>query len=251
MRYFVSDFHIGSKERAESGFIREFNVFCTSLSSGDELCILGDFFDFWIEYKNFVRSDFVEVYSILQNAVQNGINVYMVRGNHDFMRGDFLKKLGIKVFDNSVEFKVCNKKILCIHGDGISGDFWYSVLKFILRNGFFQFSYKLLPPFFTVWFAEIFSGLSRKKNKKNVKSANRKEKYRKYALKFTEKYGSDVLIMGHSHIFDLYKTSGKIYANCGVWFEKSTYILLQENKLFLKEFCGNLENDVILEETEI
>jgi UDP-2,3-diacylglucosamine hydrolase len=249
-RYFVSDFHFGAKKEQDDIIIDSFEAFCSSLKDGSHLYILGDFFDFWIEHKYTVRADFIEIYSILTNVRKRGIEISMIRGNHDFIRGSFFKKNGIGIFDDKIEFEVNKKKVCCLHGDGISGDFTYGFMKSIFRNSFFQFLYKTIHPTISIFLAQLVSKLSRKKNIKTVKSDARKEAYRKYALGFAEKFNFDILIMGHSHIPDLLKANGRIYANSGVWFEEPIYILFEENKLFLKKFCGDLSQDIILDEME-
>lgn len=249
VKFFVSDFHFGTIGRSDFSALSHFENFCgKNLSSGDELYILGDLFDFWIEYKNFVPAKFTEVYSILLNAKKRGVKIFIARGNHDFFRGEFFEKQGISAFDGAMKFEQNGKKFLCIHGDGISGNPFRSVVMSVLRNGFFQFLYKLLPPDFAVWFAETLSDLSRKKP---TDKKSQKEKYLKHAFNFAEKKNCDVLVMGHSHIPDLAAEKGKIYANCGVWFEKPTFIELKENRIFLKELRTNGEKDIILCEKEI
>jgi len=249
LKYFVSDFHFGVKSQFDFSILSSFESFCEKiLANGDELYILGDFFDFWIEYKNFVPSKFVKIYATLLNAQKRGVKIFIVRGNHDFIRGNFFDNLNISVFDNEIRFEQNGRKFLCTHGDEISKSSGYSAMKSVLRNGFFQFLYKLIPPDFAVWFAETLSSLSRKKNGGETKSETRKSKYRKNAFDFAEKENCDILIMGHSHIPDLSLTNNKIYANSGVWFEKPTYIMLEENKILLKEFRDGNEKDVVLHE---
>jgi UDP-2,3-diacylglucosamine hydrolase len=251
MKYFVSDFHFGANARVDNLTFSRFETFCNSLLEGDELYILGDFFDFWIEYKTVARSDYVEIYFVLLDTKKRGVKIFLFRGNHDFFRGDFLKKFSAEIFDKDVKFEQNGKVFFCTHGDEIKNDSAYSIIRFIFRNAFFQFLYKLLHPDFAVYLANLFSKLSQKKNAEKVKSEERKERYRKCAFEFLSKKNCDILIAGHSHICDLVKSGDKIYANSGVWFEKPTYILLDEKKLFLKEFCGDLQKDIILEEKEI
>jgi len=251
LKYFVSDFHFGAGLAGDNESLARFERFCSSLPCDAQLYILGDFFDFWIEHKYTVRLDFAEIYTVLVNTKRRGVEIFMVRGNHDFIRGNFFEKLGVEVFDDATKFEIGAKKVCCIHGDGISKDFFYNIMKFILKSACFQLFYKTIHPTVSIYLAQFASNLSRKKNKKTVKSATRKERYRKYALEFLEKRGLDVLIMGHSHIFDLYKSDGRIYANCGAWFEKPTYVLLDRNKLFLKEFGSDIQSDAVLEEMEI
>ena len=251
MKFFVSDFHFGANAKTDKLIFPQFETFCNSLSEDDELYILGDFFDFWIEYKTVARSEFVEIYSVLLDTKKRGVKIFLFRGNHDFFRGDFWKKFCTEIFDKSVKFEQNGKVFFCTHGDEIKRDFAHSIVRFIFRNAFFQFIYKLLHPDFAVYLANLFSELSRKKNAKKVKSEERKEKYRKCAFAFSGKKNCDILIAGHSHICDLVKFGDKIYANSGVWFERPTYILLDGNNLFLKEFCGDLQKDISLKEEEI
>jgi UDP-2,3-diacylglucosamine hydrolase len=249
MKFFLSDFHFGANTETDGLIFSQFENFCNLLSTEDELYILGDFFDFWIEYETVVQADFIELYSILQNTVKRGIKVFMVRGNHDFIRGKFWKKLGIEVFDKSIIFELNGKKFYCTHGDEVKGK--RSITKLVLRNGFFQFLYKLLHPDFAIWLAGSLSELSRKKDLIAVKSEEkRKKKWRKRAFRFIDEKNCDVLIMGHSHIFDLAVSDGKIYANSGFWFDRPTFIAIEKNKIFLKEFCKNVEKDIILSEME-
>jgi len=251
MRFFVSDFHFGTIGQSDFPALSNFKDFCEkNLSSDDELYILGDFFDFWIEYKNFVPAKFIEIFAILLNVKNRGIKIFIIRGNHDFIRGKFFENLGFYVFDKEIKFEQNGKNVLCIHGDGLSGNFAFFVVKFILTNNFFQFLYKLLPSTFAVWLAETLSDLSRKKNKYEIKGEAKKEKYRQYAFNFADKKSCDILIMGHSHVSDLTAKNNKIYANSGVWFELPTYVVLEENKILLKEFRESVEKDIILCEKE-
>lgn len=247
LKFFVSDCHFGAVGNNDSEVSAILEEFCSkNLTRGDELYILGDFFDFWIEYGNFVPSNFVPIYNILLNQKARGIKITLVCGNHDFMCGSFFENLGFCLFNNEIKFEHNGKKILCIHGDGISGSFAYSIIKSVLKNRFFQFLYKCLPSDFALFFMETVSNLSRKKNISKVLSEKRKERYRKYAVDFAAKKNCDILIMGHSHIADLFESNGKIIANCGAWFEKPTFIVLDGNKILLKEFHGGREKDIIL-----
>lgn len=252
MKYFVSDFHFGAKKPAEDLIVSQFENFCNSLSDGDELYILGDFFDFWIEYKSVVRADFALIYSILLSTKRRGIEIFMIRGNHDFIRGSFLESLGIKLFDKEVKFEQNGKKVFCAHGDEITGRLWRKIVARVFRNSFSQFFYKVLHPDFAIGLAQACSELSRNKSKskKNDRSDERKQKYRECAFRLANTENYDLVILGHSHICDLAKAEEKIYANSGIWFERPTYLLLDEKKIFLKEFSGDLQKDIILEEKE-
>lgn len=250
MKFFVSDSHFGTIRQSDFPALSDFEDFCEkNLSDGDELYILGDFFDFWIEYKRFIPAKFIEVYKILLNTKNRGIKIFIVRGNHDFFRGNFFENLGFSVFDSEIEFTQNEKKIICLHGDNTSKN--AKITKYVLRNGFFQFLYKILPPDFAVWLAESLSNLSRNKNKNIVKNETLKKKWQKKAFNYLDKKNCDILIMGHSHIPDLTAKNNKIYANSGAWFEVPTYVVLEKNKILLKEFRRSAEKDIILIEKEL
>jgi UDP-2,3-diacylglucosamine hydrolase len=252
MKYFISDLHFGANAKDKKRAELVFENFCNALPNDSELCVLGDFFDFWIEYSSVAPSEFTEIYSILRNTAKRGVKINFVRGNHDFFRGNFLKSLGIEVFDKYFNFEQDGKKFVCTHGDEIKGGVARFVIRFVMRNAVCQFLYKLLPPFFAIRLMKTISEISRKKNIANVDTPLRKEKYRDCAFRFADKKRCNILIAGHSHICDLVKRGKKIYANCGLWSKKPTYIEIVEKKMFLKEFYGaDLRKDVILVEEEI
>jgi UDP-2,3-diacylglucosamine hydrolase len=252
MKYFVSDLHFGANAEDEKLAEFVFENFCNALPSDSELCILGDFFDFWIEYSSVVPAEFTRIYSVLLNTRKRGVKINFVRGNHDFFKGGFLKTLGVEIFDKNFCFEQNGKTFFCTHGDDIKSGIARFLLRFVMRNALCQFLYKLLPPFFAVKLMKTVSEWSRKKNVGNANTLPRKEKYRNCAFRFVDKKRSHILIAGHSHICDLVRHGKKIYANCGIWSEKPTYIEIVEKKIFLKEFCGtDLCKDVVLEEKEI
>jgi len=146
MKFFVSDFHLGAHPKTEDFALLQFEKFCKSLPDDSELYILGDFFDFWIEYSSVIPSNFTQVYTILIDARKRGTKIFFIRGNHDFIRGDFFPKLGIEVFDDGISFEQNGKKFFCTHGDEIKGDFWYSAMRFTLRTSVFQFSTNFCTP---------------------------------------------------------------------------------------------------------
>ena len=251
-KFFISDFHFGTDGQIDPIKLSDFEFFCEkNLSDGDELYILGDFFDFWIEYKNFVQAEFAEIYTILTNAKKRGVKIFIVRGNHDFFRGNFFQNLGFSVFDNEVKFEQNGKKILCIHGDAVAGNSSYLLMKSVFRSSVFQFLYKMLPFNSALCFAQYLSGLSRKKNRRSENQDSRKAKYRTLAFNFAEKENCDILIMGHSHIPNLTASANKIYANCGAWLENPTFIVLEENKIQLKEFRGKNKENIVLQEISL
>ena len=119
--YFFSDAHLGAPvpeapqwEKQCIGFLR------TLPDRAEALYILGDLFDFWIEYRNAIRPDYFRVIHEIRNLVDLGIPVHYFAGNHDFAFGPFITgKLGITVHPGHEETVLQGKRVHLFHGDGL------------------------------------------------------------------------------------------------------------------------------------
>ena len=122
---------------------------------------------------------------------------------------------------NPISLEINNKKFFIGHGDGlVEKDTAYNVLKWIMRNKFFQWLYSIIHPDWGIWLASKTSKSSRDYTKKKdfgevdglFESAKRK---------IDE--GFDYVIFGHLHkrVFKDYK-KGK-YINLGSWLDAPCY----------------------------
>jgi UDP-2,3-diacylglucosamine hydrolase len=238
--YFISDAHFGSGWGDEEARTLLFNQFVDTLIGKDvHLYILGDFFDFWIEYGHVVRTSYVKVVGALHNLTRNGIPVTIVRGNHDFMDYSyFSRELGITVLDghnrisiNGISFDLC-------HGDSIAGDWKYRALHKILKNRTAQRLYRWFHPAIGVGLATSLSRLSRKKSSKSGRylSDERQNWYHAAVDSRMKESGDQVTIMGHTHRADLSQLKHGIYVNSGTWLSAPTVIILEGNRVALTEF---------------
>jgi UDP-2,3-diacylglucosamine hydrolase len=147
--YFVSDAHLGAPFPDAPEWERSFSEFLRSIGeSATALYILGDIFDFWIEYRHAIRPDYFRTIHELKNLVDRGVEVHYFAGNHDFALGPFITDIiGIKVYYGHFSTVLQNRKVYLYHGDGlIRKDIGYRVLKRLLRNPLNQKVFKLLPP---------------------------------------------------------------------------------------------------------
>ena len=120
------------------------------------------------------------------------------------------------------------KKFFIAHGDGlVSNDTGYNILKWILRNKFFQWLYSLLHPDLGIAIASKTSKSSRvytdKKDYGEVDGLYEAEK-----KKIDE--GFDYVIFGHLHkrIRQNYKQGN--YINMGSWLDKPCYGVFKDQK---------------------
>ena len=159
-----------------------------------QLIIVGDLFDFWIEYKSSIRADYFQVLHALKKVSEQGTEIHYLAGNHDFALGSFLKEeIGIIIHHGNYNAEIQGKKVHIYHGDGlIKRDVGYRVLKKVLRNHFNQKLYKLIHPDLGVALGTLVSGSSRKYLRPLLNESIIRE-YRQHALDLLKK-GNDIVI---------------------------------------------------------
>jgi UDP-2,3-diacylglucosamine hydrolase len=232
--YFISDAHFGINITGQELREKHFTSFLQKNSSSmSSLFIVGDLFDFWIEYKYAIRPDYFNVLYSLKQLTEKKIPVYYLAGNHDFALSSFLTDfIGVSVYHGHYETVIQNKKVHLFHGDGlIKSDYGYRILRKVLRNPLNQYLYKLLHPNIGVWFATRCSGHSRKYLNRCFPEKVAHE-YRKHAREYLQ-YGNDIVIFGHTHRAELCDMGCGIYCNTGSWLINYNYALMREGELSL------------------
>jgi UDP-2,3-diacylglucosamine hydrolase len=235
--YFVSDAHLGDNlpypERRQQYLI---NFFERIAADASHLFILGDLFDFWIEYRHGVRPDFFPILHALKNLVTAGIRIDYVSGNHDFALGDFLsEKIGIAIHPDHLACKIQGRRLYLVHGDGlIKADTGYHLLKWLLRNRHLQNLFKLLPPDMGIPLATSVSMASRRRNHKKRRTFTYRD-YRPVAWNIARQ-GYDMVLMGHTHQPELLLNGDRVYCNLGDWIGHYTYARLKAGELNLLRY---------------
>lgn len=236
--YFISDAHLGST--APDAEEREARViaFLESIAhKARHLFIVGDFFDFWIEYTHAIRPDYFHVLYELKRLNKQGVEIHYLAGNHDFALGSFLTEtIGISVHPTGCQsIRLQGKNIYISHGDGLMpSDHGYRILKKILRNPLCQKIYKMLHPNWGIPLAEVFSRTSRDQISFRSRESERNA-YRQVAKNMLES-GPDIVIFGHTHYPEMCSWNGKIYCNTGDWIQHFTYAVMENGEICLKEF---------------
>ena len=231
--FFISDAHLGfhdphrEKEKTEM-----FLDFLSHISEkGNRLFILGDFFDFWFEYKSAIPRHYFSVVCALEKLVRQGVSVHYATGNHDFGVGDFMHdELGVHVHKDPTEIELHGKRLFIGHGDGfIKRDIGGRLMKILLRNPVSQGLYRLLHPDLGFRLANFFSKMSR--NNKEVK--DRDAEYLQCAQHLFSR-GIDFVVLGHTHRPFEFIQDGRAYVNTGDWMEHFTYAKLENDRLTLE-----------------
>lgn len=164
--YFVSDVHLGGLgyEGAEERFLK----FLRNLPEDTgALYMLGDIFDFWVEYDKVVPRGYVRVLGELARLSDAGVELWFFRGNHDWWLKGFLEEeIGVKVVSEPYIIKEIGGRRFCLgHGDGIGRlSFGERLIYKMFRNRLLISLLRLLDPRLVIRFAGKWSGGSRKKH---------------------------------------------------------------------------------------
>ncbi len=229
--FFISDIHLGLQDRfqEETKEKKLVNFLKFAETNCDELFIVGDLFDYWFEYRRVYQKGFYRTLAALKDLSENKIRLHYFIGNHDFLHRDFFEnEFGAMMYPDSLSTELNGKKFLIAHGDGmVSNDTGYNILKWILRNKFFQWLYSLLHPDLGIAVASKTSKSSRDYTEK--KSYGEIDGLFEAAKKKIDE-GFDYVLFGHLHkrIFVNYKQG--TYINLGSWLDKPCYGVLRNQK---------------------
>jgi UDP-2,3-diacylglucosamine hydrolase len=237
--FFISDVHLGLGDRqAERQKEDRLLAFLQGiLPQTEELCILGDLFDFWFEYDTVIPKGFHRTLTALQAFTDRDIPVHYVAGNHDFWMDDFFQKeLGVRLYWDPVELTLGGKRVYLHHGDGLARrDIGYRLIKPILRNRLAIRLYRLLHPDIGVRLARGSSRTSR------AYTANKDYGEEEGLLEFATKKiaeGSDIVIMGHRHQPHIEPIGRGTYVNLGDWITFHTFARLNGGTISLETWTG-------------
>lgn len=234
--YFISDAHLG--DVGDQHVIREQNLlaFCEQIQSdASHLFVMGDLFDFWVEYKHAIRPEYFKALHGLYGLVEKGVEIHYLVGNHDFAMGSFLTdSLGIHVHPRFLEIEIQGKKLYLTHGDGIIKSDWaYRLLSRVLRNPVNQWLYRLIHPNLGIPLAVMVSGSSRYLN--HQPNPKKLQEYIECSRVFLDR-GNDIVVLAHTHYPQLEQLGSKCYCNTGNWSNDFSYAKLSQGEMSLWQF---------------
>ena len=219
--FFISDLHIGLQdEKSEQLKLDNLErLFAIIKAEGRSLYMLGDIFDYWMEFRHLIPKGFTRFFCLLSDLVRHNIEIVYVAGNHDFCLGRYFDdELGIKTMYGMHDLLYDGRKFIVTHGDGLgNGDLGYKLFARLVRN---RFNIALLSGFhpdLAIGLMKRLSRLSRKhKPADRVFEINR-------LLNFAESLAAekvfDYFVCGHNHVKGITELSGGSgkYVNLGTW----------------------------------
>lgn len=114
---FISDLHLSE---SNSDLTKLFLSFLENMAAhASALYILGDLFEIWLgDDDNHPLARLVS--SHLYNLSQDGVKIYLMRGNRDIMMGEaFAKRCGATLLNDPTVIDLYNTPTLLMHGDSL------------------------------------------------------------------------------------------------------------------------------------
>lgn len=221
MIYIISDLHL-SEQRPQMLVL--FQQFLNKISvEGNQLFILGDFFDYWIGDDDL--SEFhQQVISSLAEASDKGLTLFFMHGNRDFLIGKRFATLAkVNLIKDPYDFVHNDLKIRLTHGDLLcTDDKSYQRFRKIVRSTWFQTLYLSLPLGVRRFIAQKTRAKSQAKNKSYPNIDVTPIGVERYG------HGFDILIHGHTHKFAIHQEQGFQRFVLSDWFEKGSYIKINQ-----------------------
>ena len=113
--YIISDLHLN---KYNLDVVNLFSSFLKRITAPEHtLYILGDFFDYWIGDDDLSIFN-INIISILNHAVRNGLKIYLMHGNRDFLISKkFSEQSGVILIPEPFILHNKEEGILLMHGD--------------------------------------------------------------------------------------------------------------------------------------
>jgi UDP-2,3-diacylglucosamine hydrolase len=235
--YFVSDAHFGL-DRGERARVARFRAFAAhARAHAAMLYIVGDFFDFWVEYKDAIRPEYFPILHELRCIADAGVAVHYVAGNHDFAMGNFMEKyVGLTLHRGCVDAELQGRRLHISHGHKVGRKLPQRLSDALLANKTLQRLYRLLHPNIGVRLGELVSALSKMSRRKTGVPPSALEKYRRAARARLKSGKSDLVIFAHTHYGEILRFNEGEYCNTGSWMDRYDYAVLRNGKIALMKW---------------
>ena len=229
----ISDLHLHESDLA---LYDKFERFLSSKVNGfDNLFILGDLFETWIGDDN--ESEFNKnVIEILKKVSTDGIKVFLMHGNRDFLIGEnFCSSIKAKLLSDYHIYEDGASKILLLHGDTLcTDDVRYQEFRKLVRDKSWRddFLSKSLQERF-----DIASGL---REMSNEETGNKKNEIMdvnlESVLKISSEFSINKMIHGHTHRPFIHNDENLVRVVLSDWENEVNYATVIDGEISLETF---------------
>lgn len=196
--YFISDLHLDS---SHPQILRGLQTLLEGLSSGDNLYLLGDIFEYWIG--DDVTTPFVdEVKTLLLQHSNRGIKLFFMHGNRDFLVGEaFCNTIAATLLPDPSLININGEAVLLMHGDSLcTRDTAYMQFRQMARSAQWQDMFLSKTPEERIAFANAARQESQVKGQQNMaENAGILDVTEEEVPRIMAQYNVTTLIHGHTH----------------------------------------------------
>ena len=229
----ISDLHLHESDPALYG---KFKRFLSSKVNGfDKLFILGDLFETWIGDDN--ESEFNKnVIEILKKVSANGIKIFLMHGNRDFLIGDnFCSSINAELLSDYHIYEDGASKILLLHGDTLcTDDVRYQEFRKLVRDKSWQddFLSKSLKERF-----DLASGLREMSNEETGDKKNEiMDVNQESVSKISNEFSIKKMIHGHTHRPFIHEDKNLVRVVLSDWENEVNYATVIDGEISLETF---------------
>lgn len=191
--YLISDLHLDQSLPGLTSDLRDFIE--SKVHQGDELYILGDFFNVWLgdDHQSTFNS---QIISLIKGCLGK---VYIMHGNRDFLlAGDFCQQANCELIADPSIVEFNGEKVLLMHGDSLcTEDAEYMKAREHMRSS--EFKSEFLSQ--SIDERQAFADKARAQSKAHTRETSEDimDVTPSEVSKIMEDYGVLTLIHGHTH----------------------------------------------------
>jgi UDP-2,3-diacylglucosamine hydrolase len=233
----VSDAHLGVAPPAVEEALLAFLEAVPAL--GDCLLVNGDLFDFWFSYRRVIPRRGFHVAAALARLGRR-VPIVMVGGNHDRWGGDFWEReVGARFDPHRVTFDIGRRRVVAIHGDGLTEPRLRAVLLHrAINHPITAAVYRAIHPEIGLRLVDFLSprlGDHSPDEGRIAEAAARQQHWAAGLLAAEPETG--LVVMGHTHRAAVAELApGRLYLNAGAWFDGFRYAVATETGAELCHF---------------
>jgi UDP-2,3-diacylglucosamine hydrolase len=254
---FVSDLHLGAPGEVTS--VDRERVFVEWLDrvgpTASDLFVLGDLFDFWVEYRTVVPRGYTRVLGRLATLADRGVQLHVFAGNHDRWLGTYLEsELGARVYQEDQVLKLHGRMVYLSHGIPGRGA---SLVQRLAGSALVRRLFGLVHPDLGIRLAHAFVRRSRRKKAADAAARARSSTpgfggpsaatgaeppfdadLKTQALGIRQRHpGVEFIVLGHRHLPARVEFDSEAWCvDLGDWISHRTYATFDGERLELHRF---------------
>jgi UDP-2,3-diacylglucosamine hydrolase len=218
---FISDLHLSAERPAIGGLFLQF--LAEQAPRAEALYILGDLFEAWLG-DDLIPPEVEPILDALRKVSENGIPLYVMHGNRDFLLGKrFAELSGATLLDDPTLIDLYGTPTLLLHGDLLcTDDLPYHEMRRMLRSPEWIREFLAKSAEERIAFAR--SLRERSKKETGEKSEAIMDVNNDTVREYAERFGVRRIIHGHTHRPAIHHDGALERCVMGDWYEQGSVL---------------------------